>query len=89
MGYALNSQAAVIYTVKVIDSDKGAWYKDQQGKTFDCLLDIYNRPFDRGQIVAFKVFGCYRPVKHILPHHCLIIEQRFSNEKEITRYYGK
>lgn len=78
----------VIYTVQIEYANPGAWYKDQKGNVYDCLLEIVDKQLG-GQEIMFRLTGCYYPVKFIKLQHCTIIGQRFAEHEELIKYYGK
>lgn len=85
----LNETDVVIYHVLITDTAPNAWYKDAVKAKFDCILDIVDRPFNRGQMIKFKVMGAFYPVKYILLQHCQVLSQRMATHKEVTAYYSR
>ena len=78
----------VIYSVRIDYCNHGAWYKNQCGKKYECILDIYEKPFLGGQIIVMRVLG-KGDYKYILPEHCTVLGQRFATHKEaMNDYYG-
>lgn len=77
----------VIYTVEIIDSNIGAWYRNLAGETFDTVLENYFPPFGHPNgIVMFKVIGAKSDfVCMIRQEHCHIISQRFGSHKDLMK----
>jgi hypothetical protein len=90
MEHSLNGdiKQTVIYSVKIIAANKSAWYKFHIRETYDCLLEIVDKPLG-GQEIMFRCVDCYHPLKFIKLQHAKIIKQRFADHSELTKYYGK
>jgi hypothetical protein len=79
----------VIYHVEIKAAGPASWYAEKIGASYDCILEICDRPFNRGQMIKYKVLGAFCPIKYILQVHCEVKTQRLATEKEITGYYNR
>lgn len=77
----------VVYTVKVVSCNPGAWYKDNIRQEYDCILELNDQLF-RGHEIMFRVLGAFHPVKFIKQQHCIVIKQHIADHNELLKFYG-
>lgn len=78
---------SVIFSIEIIDSNKGAWYRQSKGMTFDCVLDYATLGF-HGPEICYRVLGNFTSVKHIRIWHGVVKKQRIAQPKELlSKHY--